>query len=74
MRKKEPVAELESFELIADDGGVGLPDKSTPDRRLKEHSRPGVNVVEEPEVVLAEQEEVFEGNVVGVQSFPAHLK
>ena len=74
MREKEPVAELESFELIADDGGVGLPDKSARTRRLKEHSRPGVDVVEEPEVVLAEQEEVFKGNVVGVQSFPAHLK
>ena len=74
MREKESVAELESFELIADDGGVGLADKSSTTRCLKEHSRPGVDVVEEPVVVLAEQEEVFEGNVVGVQRFPAHLK
>ena len=73
MREKEPVAELESFELIADDGSVGLANKSTRDRRLKEHSRPGVDVVEEPEVVVAEQEEVFEENVVWVQTFPAHL-
>ena len=29
MREKEPVAKLESFELIADDGSVCLPDKST---------------------------------------------
>ena len=74
MREKEPVAELESFELIADDGSVGLADKSTRTRCLKEDSAPGVDVAEEPEVALAEEEEVFEGNVVGVQTFPAHLK
>ena len=74
MREKESVAKLESLELIADDVGVGLPDKSTRAQRLKEYSRPGVNVVEEPEVVLAEKNEVVEVNVVWVQSFPAHLK
>ena len=68
VREKESVAKLESLELVADDGSVGFPDKSTRARRLKEGSRPGVNVVEEPEVVLAEQKEVVEGNVVGVQS------
>ena len=54
MREKESVAKLESFELIADDGSVGLPDKSTRAHCLKECSGPGVNVVEEPEVVVAE--------------------
>ena len=68
VREKESVAKLESLELVADDGSVGVPDKSTRAHRLKEGSRPGVNVVEEPEVVLAEQKEVVEGNVVGVQS------
>ena len=74
MREKEPVAKLEPFELIADDGSIGLPDKTIIDWDLKEHSRPGVDVVEEPEVVPTEQEEVFEENVVWVQSFPFHLK
>ena len=68
MREEESVAQLESLELVADDGSVGFPDQSTRAHRLKEHSRPGVDVVEEPEVVLAEQKEVVEGNVVGVQS------
>ena len=36
MREKESVAKLESLELIADDVGVGLPDKSTRAHRLKE--------------------------------------
>ena len=36
VREKESVAELESLELIADDVGVGLPDKSTRAHRLKE--------------------------------------
>ena len=74
MREEESVAQLESLELVADDGSVGSPDKATRGHRLKECSREGVDVVEEPEVVLAEQQEVVEGNVVWVQSFPADLK
>ena len=74
MREEESVAQLESLELVADDGSVGFPDKATRAHRLKECSREGVDVVEEPEVVLAEQQEVVEGNVVWVQSFPADLK
>ena len=74
MREKESVAKLESLELIGDDGGIGLTDNSTRGHRLKECSRPGIDVVEEPEVVLSKVKEVVEWNVVRVESFPAHLK
>ena len=58
MREKESVAKLESLELIGDDGGIGLTDNSTRGHRLKECSRPGIDVVEEPEVVLSKVKEV----------------